>query len=163
MGEDPLPVTLQLCEVCQSEGRIYRQCHGGWDEPREIDCGPCPECEGNGEMLFEAEPATETEIMSAGSIFYCEDHGEFRGWEPNPDWCPTCNRVCEPRGKASTGYDPTTQPFDEPFKHASRETVEQVASALRDEFATQRLHDPDFIALALVAVATLERLAGEGA
>lgn len=62
---DLLPVTLQLCASCQSEGRIYRQSSGGWDEPREIDRGECPECKGDGELLFETEEVTEEEIMEA--------------------------------------------------------------------------------------------------
>lgn len=60
-----LPVTLQLCEACQSEGRIYRQVPGWYDEPREDDCGECPECKGDGELLFETEEVTEEQIMEA--------------------------------------------------------------------------------------------------
>ena len=39
------------CEVCGSEGRIYR---GLYDDER--DCGECPECKGTGGMLVRLEP-----------------------------------------------------------------------------------------------------------
>ena len=43
-----------LCEVCGSEGRIYRQ-HvvNPYDE---VDCGECPECSGTGMMEVETQP-----------------------------------------------------------------------------------------------------------
>ena len=41
---------LILCEACGSEGRIYR---GQYEDER--DCGPCPECNGQGEVEVELE------------------------------------------------------------------------------------------------------------
>ena len=57
---DPLPVTLQLCQACGSEGRILRR---GWYEFEEVDCGPCPVCDGTGGELIATQPVTEAEIM----------------------------------------------------------------------------------------------------
>lgn len=48
---------LVLCEACQSEGRIYR---GQYDDER--DCGPCPVCEGTGEVLVHSEPVTMEDL-----------------------------------------------------------------------------------------------------
>lgn len=62
--------TLQLCECCQSEGRIYRS-NGG---PDEIDCGECPICEGTGMALVETEPVTEEEIMEPAEIIDTGGH-----------------------------------------------------------------------------------------
>lgn len=66
LSDDPLPVTLQLCERCGGEGRIIRMAVGGWDEPREDDCGECRACCGTGYELIETEEADEEEIMSSG-------------------------------------------------------------------------------------------------
>lgn len=61
---DLLPVTLQLCQACGSEGRILVD--AGVDSmgtPQEADCGECPYCEGTGGELIATEPVTEEEIM----------------------------------------------------------------------------------------------------
>ena len=61
---DLLPVTLQLCEACGSEGRILVA--DGVDRmgaPQERDCGQCPYCEGTGGELIATQPVTEAEIM----------------------------------------------------------------------------------------------------
>jgi hypothetical protein len=60
---DPLPITLQRCQSCGSEGRIIRVRHHQWREPEEIDCGECPDCEGTGGELIATQPVTEQEIM----------------------------------------------------------------------------------------------------
>lgn len=57
---DPLPVTLQLCERCGSEGRLYG---GHPNDPDPRDEGECLTCEGAGELLFTTEPVTEEEVM----------------------------------------------------------------------------------------------------
>ena len=68
--------TLQPCETCQSEGRIYRR-QGSmrpWETDDIIDCGECPDCEGTGGALIPTEPVTEEEIMeSCGAV---EGHGD---------------------------------------------------------------------------------------
>lgn len=55
--------TSQLCETCDGEGRIIRRPSGGnvWDE---IDCGPCPDCDGTGTELIETERVTLEDIIS---------------------------------------------------------------------------------------------------
>lgn len=44
---------LILCEACGSEGRIYR---GHPNDPHSRDDGPCPECNGRGEVEVALEP-----------------------------------------------------------------------------------------------------------
>lgn len=46
---------LILCDRCQSEGRLLTQGSQVWDE---IDNGECPDCDGTGRLLVEAEPVT---------------------------------------------------------------------------------------------------------
>ena len=46
-------VRTVLCEVCGSEGRIYRGLHED-----ERDCGECPACKGDGLAEVEVEPVT---------------------------------------------------------------------------------------------------------
>lgn len=62
---DLLPVTLQWCDHCQSEGRIIRaRAAPYWSfDPEEVDLGECPFCEGTGGALIATESATESEIM----------------------------------------------------------------------------------------------------
>lgn len=65
------------CEVCQTEGRILRS-NGG---PDDIDCGICPEC--NGECVVEVadEPVTLEDYECENCIgmpehgCYCKAHG----------------------------------------------------------------------------------------
>lgn len=42
---------IVLCQTCGSEGRIY--CGPA---PDERDCGECPDCEGAGSVVIEAQP-----------------------------------------------------------------------------------------------------------
>lgn len=50
------------CEACQREGRIIKQGVNPWDE---VDCGPCPECDGTAFITVETRPVTMKEIDSA--------------------------------------------------------------------------------------------------
>jgi rubrerythrin len=68
-GEDHGPHSLVMirCRECGSEGRIYRS--GTVYEPGcghahsgEIDCGPCPVCDGTGCELIECPLVTEEEL-----------------------------------------------------------------------------------------------------
>ena len=58
----PLPVTLQLCEACGGEGKLYTSRYGG-NDPDVWPVGECPACEGTGYALYETEPVEEEEIM----------------------------------------------------------------------------------------------------
>ena len=57
-----LPATLQLCETCGSEGKLYTSRYGG-NDPDVWPVGECPVCEGTGYALVETEEVTEEEIM----------------------------------------------------------------------------------------------------
>lgn len=56
-GDQP---TLQLCETCGSEGRLYR---GHPNDPDPVDDGACPVCGGTGGELIATQPVSEPEIM----------------------------------------------------------------------------------------------------
>jgi Ribonuclease G/E len=62
-AEPILSGTIQPCETCDGEGRIIRRPSGGnvWDE---IDCGPCPDCDGSGVELLETERVTLNDIIN---------------------------------------------------------------------------------------------------
>lgn len=51
-----ISITIQPCEACGSEGRIYRSAPTYYEPLAEADCGPCPYCEGTGGELIETFP-----------------------------------------------------------------------------------------------------------
>lgn len=64
---DPLPVTLQLCERCGGEGKLYTSRYGG-NDPDVWPVGDCPECEGTAYVAVETEEVDEEEIMEPRAL-----------------------------------------------------------------------------------------------
>lgn len=64
-------ITLQICQACDGEGRIYHAGWGAtirggnlyWDDWSE----PCAECEGTGGALIPCQPITEDEFYELHS------------------------------------------------------------------------------------------------
>ncbi len=64
-GAALLPATLQHCERCGGEGKLYTSRYGG-NDPDVWPIGECPVCEGTGYALYETEEIEEEEIMANG-------------------------------------------------------------------------------------------------
>lgn len=73
---------LVRCQTCGSEGRLYRteiNYRRIGDPYHEIDCGPCPDCDGTGAEEVPAVPLTEEECHAASLSAY--DKGDYADGE----------------------------------------------------------------------------------